>query len=589
MDLILNSWDHERQQVISRYFDSKFLGHTRASDLLDNFLKSLESFNQGNILQVSMDGPSTNWKFFENLVTRREEQDPDVPQLLNLGSCGLHVVHGAFQAGEKSTEWYLDTLLRSMYYCLHDSPARREDFTDVTGSSSMPLKFCATRWIEDVPVAERAIQIWPNIVKYVEHISARPKSKVPKIQSFKTLQASIRDPLKIAKLQFFVHIAQLLLPFLKKYQTKKPLMAFMAEDLTKMLKTLMSKFVKQSVLKNASTADKLARIELEKADNLVGVKEVDVGFAVKAIVHNAEKEGKVSKLQLQAFFTECQTFLKTTTAKLLERCPLKYPIVRNLTALDPRQIANHPLSASSKFEKLLLKLMDCNRLTPSQCDVAKEQYAAFLSEVKQFHKKECSSFSTEQRLDTFYYRLIGEKEETGVLWEVVKMMMLLSHGQADIERGFSVNKAVASDNMDESTIVAFRRAYDGMQDVECEVHDIPITAKMMESCRHSRHRYDMEMEDKKKQRKATEAQEKKRDLEVELNQQKKRKEDLDKEVAHLLQKADKLSENAESSKKWNLLIEANALRTNAKSKKREIEEAEKDIQASKKKLKLEMD
>ena len=435
-------------------------------------------------------------------------------------------------------------------------------------------------------MAERAIQIWPNIVTYVQHISAGPKSKVPNIQSFQTLQTSIQDPLTIAKLQFFVNIAQLLLPFLKKYQTKKPMMVFLAEDLTKILKTLMSKFVKQSVLENASSADSLARIELEKADNLVSVKKVDVGFAVKAIVENVEKGGKISKLQLQGFFTECQRFLKTTTAKLLERCPLKYPIVRNLTALDPRQIAYHPHSASSKFEKLLMKLMSCKRLTPSQCDVAKEQFAAFLSEVKQYHKRECSSFLTEQRLDTFCYNLVGEKEEAGVLWEVMKMMMLLSHGQADIEHGFSVNKEVVSDNMDESTIVAFRRTYDGIQDMECEVHEMPICAKMMESCRHSRHRYGVAMEDQKKQKKATEAQERKRHLGLELNQQKKRKEQLDKEVAFLLQKADKLSQNAESSKKWNLLIEANALRAKAKSKKREIEEAEKEVEASEKSLNL---
>ena len=61
-DKLLHFWDDERKQVISRYFDSKFLGHTRANDLLDNFLKSLDSLNQANLLQISMDGPTTNWK-----------------------------------------------------------------------------------------------------------------------------------------------------------------------------------------------------------------------------------------------------------------------------------------------------------------------------------------------------------------------------------------------------------------------------------------------------------------------------------------------------------------------------------------------
>lgn len=333
----------------------------------------------------------------------------------------------------------------------------------------------------------------------------------------------------------------------------------------------------------------MARIDLDKDENLTSTKEVDVGFAVKAILQSLKNDSKVSQLQLLGFFTECKKFLKTTTSKILERCPLKYPIFRNLTALDPQYIASHPKSALSKFEKLLDKLMECKRLSPSECDVAKEQYVAFVSDVKKYHKEEFSTFSTEQRLDTFFYQNIGEKEETGMLWKVVKMMMLLSHGQADIERGFSINKEVASDNMDETTIIAYRRAYDGVLVMGFkEVHEMPISAEMMQSCRYSRHRYDMASEEKKKQRKATEAQEKTRQLTTKLNECKKKAE-LEKETEKLLKKSDKLAEDAEKHKKWQFLIESNALKEKGKAKKREISKTEEDIEALEKKIKLKID
>lgn len=51
------------------------------------------------MVQASMGGPSTNWKFYEELVKLCDEQDPDIPLLLNLSSCSLHVVHGAFKTG----------------------------------------------------------------------------------------------------------------------------------------------------------------------------------------------------------------------------------------------------------------------------------------------------------------------------------------------------------------------------------------------------------------------------------------------------------------------------------------------------------
>ena len=96
-----------------------------------------------------MDGPSTNWKFYEELVKLHNEQDPDIPLLLNLGSCSLHVVHGAFKTGAQKTGWNIDSLLRSLYNLFHDAPARAEDFVHITGSTQFPRKFCSTRWLED--------------------------------------------------------------------------------------------------------------------------------------------------------------------------------------------------------------------------------------------------------------------------------------------------------------------------------------------------------------------------------------------------------------------------------------------------------
>ena len=86
MDLYLRFWDSELNKVVSRYFDSVFLGHTKAEDLLGNFKQCLLNLNMANLLQVSMDGPNTNWKFYNNFVQDREKSDPDIPGLLNIGS-----------------------------------------------------------------------------------------------------------------------------------------------------------------------------------------------------------------------------------------------------------------------------------------------------------------------------------------------------------------------------------------------------------------------------------------------------------------------------------------------------------------------
>ena len=59
-----------------------------------------------------MDWPHVNWRFLEELFEDRKHADPDIPCLINVGSCSLHVVHGAFTTGASATEW---KLLRSFY------------------------------------------------------------------------------------------------------------------------------------------------------------------------------------------------------------------------------------------------------------------------------------------------------------------------------------------------------------------------------------------------------------------------------------------------------------------------------------------
>ena len=194
MDFCIRYWDAEIQQVVDHYLTSKFIGHATANDLLQCFKDTTAKLKQQNIIQVSMDGPNVNIKFLKNLISEREDSDPDLPSLIDLGTCGLHVVHGAFRTGFENTGWKVDRLLRSLWYLFSESPARRQDFTEITSSSIFPLQFGGTRWVEDCPVAERAISIWDNIKKYVNKLNLAPKIKylnVPPTKLFALLSMNL--------------------------------------------------------------------------------------------------------------------------------------------------------------------------------------------------------------------------------------------------------------------------------------------------------------------------------------------------------------------------------------------------------------
>jgi len=188
------------------------------------------------LLSVSMDGPNVNFKFLELLQQEKSEQYGGA-QLIEVGSCGLHTLHNACKCG--FSMWQLEKVLRSMHILFHNVPARREDFTALTKSTTFPLPFCGHRWIENLPVVERAVAVWPSLTIYLDAVRTK-KLPNPGTASFDTLEASAKDPLIMAKLQFYMAVTRTFSPFLTRYQTDEPVIPFLAKDLAELMKVMIA-------------------------------------------------------------------------------------------------------------------------------------------------------------------------------------------------------------------------------------------------------------------------------------------------------------------------------------------------------------
>ncbi|GBN82849.1 hypothetical protein AVEN_222884-1 [Araneus ventricosus] len=99
MDILVRFWHND--QVATRYLTLVFTGHAKADDILSAFYQCVEKLKLSKILQISMDGPNVNWKFFENLQADLKKEYSH--EALSIGSCGLHILHNSFKYGESST------------------------------------------------------------------------------------------------------------------------------------------------------------------------------------------------------------------------------------------------------------------------------------------------------------------------------------------------------------------------------------------------------------------------------------------------------------------------------------------------------
>ena len=69
------------------------------------------------------------------------------------------------------------------------------------------------------------------------------------------------------------------------------------------------------------------------------------------------------------------------------------------------------------------------------------------------------------------------------------MLMILSHGQATFERGFSVNGKFLVENLHTESLIAQRHIHDHMRSYDLQAHDLDITRELLDSASSVRKRY----------------------------------------------------------------------------------------------------
>ena len=89
-----------------------------------------------------------------------------------------------------------------------------------------------------------------------------------------------------------------------------------------------------------------------------------------------------------------------------------------------------------------------------------------------------------------------------LLWPVIKKLLCLSHGQASVERGVSVNKYTMEDNLSNEGLIARRLVADHIKSVG-GVLKVHIDNALELSCKAAKHKYDSYLADKKARIKRT--------------------------------------------------------------------------------------
>ena len=313
----------------------------------------------------------------------------------------------------------------------------------------------------------------PSLRKFVT--LAKENKTEPKSTNYTLFKEFITDPLFGPKLAFFKTLASDVELFLREFQSDWPLAPFLHSALNSLPQSVMERFIKPECIKPL--------VDVIKDANLLPFGEIEIGFETSKEFRQSKS---LSQQQFATFRQNCRKGLKKFVLKLMDRSPLKYKLTEAVSSLDPSIAVQNV--GKQRFKTLLQILNDSNWIDCTCSDKAFRQFTKLCSSPSVIES--CNKFrSLKERVDHFWVKQITNLEEDFSSFRIaMETVLILSHGNANVERGFSINKESVFENMSQETLVAHRGVYDAVI-ANGGVDKVPITSFLIHAVRNAHSKY----------------------------------------------------------------------------------------------------
>lgn len=306
---------------------------------------------------------------------------------------------------------------------------------------------------------------------------------------FQVMKQNVRDPLFKVRLSVFMTIGKLLQRFLVEFQTDAPMIPFMWESVECIMLNLLQRVVKREVLEKQDRLKQSHTVVKLVEEVLVSPKEVNIGFGATAALQQAKK--KSNPTDISQCLLDCRSFIVAVVQKLQQRSPLKHKILRDFACLDPTVICSEGDDKMRLLNGALTSLVECQRLSGDEADQAKDFYLSLCS--KEVVRQQLLAYQrSSTRLDHFLCQLIDDHRASTskAFRKFVDIVLCLSHGQATVERGFSLNKALLVENQLERSLIAHRVARDYIQNkCDSNVENCQVDRELIIAARNAHNRF----------------------------------------------------------------------------------------------------
>lgn len=243
---------------------------------------------------------------------------------------------------------------------------------------------------------------------------------------------ALKKPSIKAELYFVISSAELFMKFTQRFQCEEPLIHKLYEEIRNVLQVFLGRVLKTTVTNKISNFSKIDFDELFAITNRLPLEE---------LVLNSEVLDELSKLKESdklSFLREAQNHYITACRYVMEKTCLPNDSLKSFRFLDPKERTK---SRSCKDLVRVAKIMPF--------DIPLDH---LLDEWKVLQLEKDDTEFQNKPIDAYWQQHISKKDLSSndlkfpTVAKLIKAALALSHGNAEIERRFSISKHILGEN-----------------------------------------------------------------------------------------------------------------------------------------------
>ena len=183
----------------------------------------------------------------------------------------------------------------------------------------------------------------------------------------------------------------------------------------------------------------------------------EVIFSIGHNLRLLKKEGKITDSKMNTFETEAKGCMSTLCNHIFAKSPWISLFAHSAGSFSLINLTEIPDSCEKWFDKPIQKLVDDKLGTSSLVDDEKKELQKFIRDVVRENEALFRNYNiASHNLQEFFMEYLKGSIQDKSFSHILKMVMTLLYGQADVERGFSLNKRSPIENMSEESLIAQR-------------------------------------------------------------------------------------------------------------------------------------